>query len=78
MQRGLTHMEGVLADIAPELNMVEIASRHMAGKMLKEKDWKQELKNSGKIIYRSFHKRINIPSLISLYFAGIPEGADKD
>jgi len=31
LARGLTHMEGVLADIAPEINMVEIASRHMAG-----------------------------------------------
>ncbi len=72
-----THMEGVLADIAPELNMVEIAARHMAGKMLKEKDWKQELKNSGKTIYRSFHKAINIPSLISDILQGYLKGQTK-
>ena len=77
LARGLTHMEGVLADIAPELNMVEIASRHMAGKMLKEKDWKQELKNSGKTIYRSFHKAINIPSLISDILQGYLKGQTK-
>ena len=77
LARGLTHMEGVLADIAPELNMVEIASRHMAGKMLKEKDWKQELKNGGKTIYRSFHKAINIPSLISDILQGYLKGQTK-
>lgn len=77
LARGLTHMEGVLAQIAPELNMVEIAARHMAGKFLKEKDWKQELKNSGKTIYRSFHKAINIPSLISDILQGHLKGQTK-
>ena len=77
LARGLTHMEGVLAQIAPELNMVEIAARHMAGKFLKEKDWKQELKNSGKMIYRSFHKAINIPSLISDILQGHLKGQTK-
>ena len=28
LARGLTHMEGVLADIAPDINMVEIATAH--------------------------------------------------
>lgn len=77
LARGLTHMEGVLADIAPNLNMIEIASRHMAGKILKEKDWKQELKNSGKTIYRSLHKAINIPSLISDILEGYLKGQTK-
>jgi len=77
LARGLTHMEGVIADIAPELNMVEIASRHMAGKMLREKDWKQELKNSGKTIYRSLHKAMNIPSLLSDILQGYLKGQTK-
>lgn len=37
LARGLTHMEGVLADICPEINMVEIASKHMAGNFLRIK-----------------------------------------
>lgn len=35
LARGLTHMEGVLADIAPEINMIEIASRRMANSYIK-------------------------------------------
>ncbi len=31
LARGLTNMEGVLADIAPQINMIEIASRHISG-----------------------------------------------
>lgn len=77
LARGLTHMEGVLADIAPQLNMIEIASRHMAGKLLWEKNWKQELKNSGRTIYKSLHKAINIPSLISDILQGYLKGQTK-
>ena len=44
LARGLTHMEGVLADISPEINMVEIASKHMAGNFFKDKNLKKELK----------------------------------
>ena len=40
LARGLTHMEGVLADIAPEINMIEIASRRMANSYIKGIDWK--------------------------------------
>ena len=70
-------MEGVLADIAPDLNMVEIASRHIAGKILTERNWKQELRNGGKTLYKSFYKAINIPSLISDILQGYLKGQTK-
>ena len=44
LARGLTNMEGVLADIAPQINMIEIASRHISESMWKDLDWKKELK----------------------------------
>lgn len=77
LARGLTHMEGVLADIAPEINMVQIASRHMAGKILEEKSLKKELKNGGKNLYRSIHKAINIPSLVVDILQGYLKGQTK-
>lgn len=77
LARGLTHMEGVLADIAPEINMVEIASRHMAGKILEEKDWKKEIKDGGKNLYRSVHKAISIPSLLADILQGYLKGQTK-
>lgn len=77
LARGLTHMEGVLADIAPELNMVEIASRHMAEKLLKDRNWKQELRNGGKTLYKSLYKAVNIPSLVSDILQGYLKGQTK-
>ena len=68
LARGLTHMEGVLADIAPKINMVEIASRHIAGKLLEEKNWKKELKDGGKNLYRSIHKAVGIPQIFGVIF----------
>lgn len=77
LARGLTHMEGVLADIAPEINMVEIASKHIAGNLLKEKDWKKGLKKTGKGIYKSIHKAIDIPSLVVDILQGYLKGQTK-
>ena len=77
LARGLTHMEGVLADIAPEINMVEIASRHMAGKIFTEKDWKSELKNGGRSFYRSIHKALDLPSLVADLIQGNLRGQTK-
>ena len=77
LARGLTHMEGVLADIAPEINIIEIASRHMAGRYLLGRNWKKELKNSGKTIFRSIHKALNIPGLVSDMLHGYMKGQVK-
>lgn len=77
LARGLTHMEGVLADIAPEINIIEIASRHMAGRYLLGRNWKKELKNSGKTISRSIHKALNIPGLVSDMLHGYMKGQMK-
>ena len=65
LARGLTHMEGVLADIAPDINMVEIATAHMAGSLFREFDLKKELKSSGKSIVKSMRKALDIPSLLA-------------
>ena len=51
LARGLTHMEGVLADIAPDINMVEIAAAHMSGEFFRHLDIKKELKSSGKSVH---------------------------
>lgn len=77
LARGLTHMEGVLADIAPEINMIEIASRRMAGRYLLGRDWKKELKSSGKTLLRSIHKAVNIPGLVSDILHGYMKGQTK-
>ena len=49
LARGLTHMEGVLAAIAPDINMAEIAAARISGDFFRNFDWKKELKQKGRI-----------------------------
>ena len=77
LARGLTHMEGVLADIAPDINMVEIATAHMAGEFFRTLDLKKELKSSGKSILKSFRKALDIPSMVSDIMNGYLKGQAK-
>lgn len=74
LARGLTHMEGVLADISPDINMVQIASAHLSGNFFKNQDWKKEWKRSGRDIYRSVHKAIALPSLLADILNGYLKG----
>ena len=77
LARGLSHMEGVLADIAPDINMVEIAAAHMSGEFFRHLDIKKELKSSGKSVLRSFRKALDIPSMISDMMSGYLKGQAK-
>ena len=74
LARGLTHMEGILADIAPDTNMVQIASAHMAGYFFKNLDWKKEWKSGVKSLYRSLHKAVTIPALVTDILNGYLKG----
>lgn len=65
LARSLTHMEGVLADISPEINMVAIATERISGYYIKNKDWTEELKSSGRHLYTSIHKALDIPAMLS-------------
>ncbi|GAA6490818.1 AarF/UbiB family protein [Candidatus Bariatricus faecipullorum] len=77
LARGLTHMEGVLADISPEINMAEIASARMADHIFQEKSWRKELKATGKSLYRSLHKALDLPALAADILQGYLKGQTK-
>lgn len=74
LARGLANMEGVLAEISPQINMVEIAAARMKESFLTKDQWKKEIKNDAKRLYRSLHKAMDIPSLA----ADILQGHMKD
>ena len=61
LARGITQIEGVLADIAPGINMVGIASARIKQEMLKNFDLKGELKKAGKTAYKSAHRMAELP-----------------
>ena len=77
LARGMTHMEGVIADISPQINMVEVASARMASNLLSGGSWKKELKSGGRSIYRSIHKALDIPALAADLLRGFLKGQNR-
>lgn len=77
LARGLTHMEGVLADIAPEINIVEIAAGRIKENIIRNFDWKKELKSGGKTLYRAVQRALDIPVLVSDAVQGYLKGQTK-
>ena len=77
LARGLTHMEGVLADLAPEINMVDIAAARMAGNFYLGKDFKKSLKKNARSMYRSLHKALDIPALTADILHGFLKGQNR-
>lgn len=77
LARGLTHMEGVLAEISPELNLVQIAAARLKSSIWEAGSWKKELKSQGKSLYRSIRKAIDIPSLMTDVLQGYMKGQTR-
>lgn len=77
LARGLTHIEGVLADISPEINMVEIAAVRMKEAFFQEESWKKEMKSVERSLYRSLRKAIDIPSLTVDILQGYLKGQTR-
>lgn len=65
LARGLTQMEGVLADLSPNINMAQIAAARLKQDMIRNFDLKGELKNAGKSAYKSAHRLIELPEQLS-------------
>lgn len=59
--RGLTHVEGILCEISPDINMVTIAQNRILCNFWKNVDWKRELESGGKTLYRSLKKMVRLP-----------------
>lgn len=65
LARGLVHMEGVLSEISPEINMMEIAADRVREDWLKSLDWKEEAGKISRRLYRSASKGVELPSLVT-------------
>lgn len=63
--RGLTHIQGVLAVISPDINMMQIAVNRYTEDFLKNINWKSEFQKQARIVYRSVNKGIEIPGLVT-------------
>ena len=63
--RGLTHIQGVLAVISPDINMMQIAVNRYTEDFLKDINWKSEFQKQARIVYRSVNKGVEIPGLVT-------------
>ena len=63
--RGLTHIQGVLAVISPDINMMQIAVNRYTEDFLKNINWKSEFQKHARIVYRSVNKGVEIPGLVT-------------
>lgn len=63
--RGLTHIQGVLAVISPDINMMQIAVNRYTEDFLKNINWKSEFQKQARIVYRSVNRGVEIPGLVT-------------
>lgn len=74
LARGITQIEGVLADIAPGINMVEIASARIKQEMFKNFDFRGELKKPGRQPVNQLTAWWNCRRGLRRYWRNIKEG----
>ena len=77
LARGLTHVEGVLAEICPDINMTQIAAARLKEQLFSNGNWKHEIKKGGKNLVWSLRRAIDIPSLAADFLQGCMKGQTK-
>ena len=62
--RGLNHMQGVLSEICPDINMVEIAAARIRENAMEQFDLRHEVRRGGRKLYTAAYNYVEIPPLI--------------
>lgn len=65
LSRGVMTIQGVLAKLAPDLNLVTLLTQRMSGRFFTDFDVKKEGLNSARALYHSAKKAMDIPAQIS-------------
>ena len=63
--RGVSTLEGVVADISPETNLLQIVAQRFMKNKIKTIDWKQLILRNARHFYESASKSVRIPALVS-------------
>ena len=65
LARGLATIEGLIADLSPEINIMSVVTARIGDTLLKDIDWKSELAQDARVVYESAHKSLEIPALLA-------------
>ena len=63
--RGISTLEGVVADLSPETNLLQIVAQRFARKKFKEINWKEMLAKNAQAVYESAQKSLSTPALLN-------------
>ncbi|MHB1484294.1 MAG: ABC1 kinase family protein [Saccharofermentanales bacterium] len=63
--RGIATLEGVIADISPETNLIEITANRIAGSIIYNIDVKKEISELSRKLVESGHKVLDIPVFLA-------------
>ena len=75
--RGLTQVEGVLAEISPEISIVEIAAARMRNDFYNIENWRAELKGNLLGSYRAAKDLMSLPTLTAKILRGYQKGQTR-
>lgn len=65
LARGVMTIEGVIADVSPDVNIVDIAAKKITFETIEEFDIKKEIKNSVSSVIKSSSRMVELPSLMA-------------
>ncbi|MGN1412338.1 MAG: ABC1 kinase family protein [Oscillospiraceae bacterium] len=65
LARGIMTIEGVLAEVSPEVNIIEVASKRLSLETINEFDIKKEVTKAVTTAMNSSSKALNIPALLT-------------
>ncbi len=65
LSRGVMTIEGVISKLSPDINIIQVMANRMAAEILNNINWSQELKRTGKALYGSVRKAMDIPAQLS-------------
>ncbi|MDD3165665.1 MAG: AarF/UbiB family protein, partial [Oscillospiraceae bacterium] len=63
--RGVATLEGVVAELSPEINVMQVAAGLMSEDVLGNIDWRRELRCSARTIRDSGRKAMELPALVA-------------
>jgi len=65
LARGVGTLEGLIADLDPDINLMELLSHRFAEETFHELDWKQTALHSVHTLYESAQKSLSTPALVN-------------
>ncbi|NCB36268.1 MAG: hypothetical protein EOM58_09515 [Clostridia bacterium] len=65
LARGVSTLEGLIANLDPDINLIELLSQRFTQDKMHDLDWKQTALHSARALYESAQKSLSTPALVN-------------